>query len=72
MQTDEFAFVKGFDNKSAFNWWIKCVLKKKDRIVANVRKQEASYIKKSLKYGMELPKTVEQALTLDAMNKNNL
>ena len=38
MQTDEFAFVKGFDNKSAFNWWIKCVLKKKDRIVANVRK----------------------------------
>ena len=60
------------DHEHAFNWWVKHVLKKKDRIVASIRKQQASYLNKSHKFVMELPKTVEQALALDAKNGNTL
>ena len=46
------------------------MLKKKDRIIASVRKWQTRYLKKSHKFGIELPKTVEQAYILDAKNGN--
>ena len=55
-----------------FNWWVKHVLNKRDRIIASIRKQLIRYLKKSHKFGIELPKTVEQALALDAKNGNTL
>ena len=72
MQTAEFAVAQGIDHEPAFNWWVKHVLKKRDRIIASVRKQQTRYLKKSHKFGIELPKTVEQALALDAKNGNTL
>ena len=72
MQTAEFAVVQGIEHEPAFNWWVKHVLKKRDRIVASIRKWQTRYLKKSHKFGIELPKTVEQALALDAKNGNTL
>ena len=72
MQTAEFAVAQGIDHEPAFNWWVKHVLKKRDRIITSIRKQQTRYLKKSHKFGIELPKTVEQALALDAKNGNTL
>ena len=46
--------------------------KKRDIIVASVMTQQIRYLKKSYKFGIELPKAVEQALTLDVTNGNTL
>ena len=48
------------------------MLKKRDRIIASIRKCQTRYLKKSHKFGIELPKTVENALALDAKNGNIL
>ena len=42
------------------------MLKKRDRIIASIRKWQTRYLKKSHKFGIELPKTVDQVLALDA------
>ena len=60
------------DHELAFNWWVKHVLKKKDRIIASIRKLKTRYLKKSHKLVIEHPKTVEQTLALDAKNGNTL
>ena len=72
MQTAEFAVAQGIDHEPVFNWWVKHVLKKRVRILASVRKQQIRYSKRSHKFGIELPKTVEQALVLDDKNGNTL
>ena len=59
MQTAEFAVAQGIYHEPAFNWWVKHVLKKRDRIIASVRKQNIRYLKKSLKFGIKFPKTVD-------------
>ena len=41
-------------------------------MIASIQKWQSRYLKKSHKFGIELPKTVEQALALDAKNGNTL
>eukprot|EP00804_Cyclotella_cryptica_P024181 CCRYP_019499-RA/>CCRYP_019499-RA protein AED:0.42 eAED:0.48 QI:0/0/0/1/0.5/0.33/3/0/265 len=41
------------------------VLKKRDRIVSLVKRRSARYHKRTHKYGIELPKTVEEAYAID-------
>ena len=72
MQTAEFAVAQGIDHKSVFNWCVKHVLKKRDRIIASIRKLETRYLKKGHKFGIELPMTIEQALALGAKIGNTL
>ena len=48
------------------------MVKKRDRIVANIRKWQTRYLKRSHEFGIEPPKTVEQNSTLDAKNGNIL
>ena len=48
------------------------MLQKRDRIIASIRKQHTSYLKKNHKFGIELLKTVEHALALDSMNDKTL
>ena len=72
MQTAEFAVAHKIDHEPAFNWWVKHVLNKRDRIVFSVRKQQTRYFKKSHKVCVELPKMVEKPYALDAKNGNTL
>ena len=46
------------------------MLKKRDTIITSVRKQKPRYFKGSHKFGIELPKIVEQTHALDAKNGN--
>ena len=72
MQTAEIAVAQEIDHELAFSWWVKHVLKKRDRIIASIRRWQTRYLKRSRRFGIELPKTVEEALALDAKNGNTL
>jgi hypothetical protein len=47
-------------------------LKKRDRIISLVRKQTTRYLKRTHKFGIEVPKAVKEALDLDRKNGNIL
>ncbi len=63
---------KGIDLEPAFNWWVPHVLKKRDWIISLVCKWTTRYLKRTHKFGIEVPKTVKEALTLDRKNGNTL
>ncbi len=48
------------------------MLKKRDRIISLVCKRTTHYLKRTHKFGIEVPKTVKEALTLDRKNGNTL
>jgi hypothetical protein len=58
IETAEYAVTKGIDLEPAFNWWVPHVLKKHDRIISLVRKRTTRYLKRTHKFGIEVPKTV--------------
>ncbi len=62
----------GIDHKPAFNWWVPHVLKKRDRIISLVHKQTTHYLKRNHKFGIEVPKTVKEALDLNRKNANTI
>ena len=72
VQTAEFAVTQRIDHEPSFNWWLKHVLKKRDRMIASIRKWQTRYSMKSHKFSIELPKPVVQAYALDAKNGNTL
>jgi hypothetical protein len=63
---------KGIDLEQAFNWWVPHVLKKRDQIISLVCKQTTRYLKRTHKFGIDVPKTVKEALALDCKNGNTL
>jgi len=72
VQTAEYAISAGIDHEPAFNWWVHDVFKRRDRIISLVKKRETRYLKRTHKYGVRVPKTVQQALDLDRQNGNTL
>jgi hypothetical protein len=70
--TAEYAVTKDIDLEPAFNWWVPHVLKKRDRIISLFHKQTTHYLKRTHKFGIEVPKTVTEALALDRKNGNTL
>jgi hypothetical protein len=63
---------QGIDHKPAFNWWVPHILKKCDRIISLVCKGTTRYLNRTHKFGIEVPKTVKEALALDRKNDNTL
>jgi hypothetical protein len=58
----------GIDDEPAFKWWVPYTLRKRDVIVSAVNQQ----IKISgYKYGIKVPKDINEAKKLDELNKNN-
>ncbi len=62
LQVAEFAIANGIANEPAFTWWIKDTLKKRDRIISAIKTQ---YLKHTHKFGIQMPKTVQEALAID-------
>jgi hypothetical protein len=62
----------GIDHEPAFNWWVKHFLKKREQIISLVKRRQTRYLKRTHKFGIELPKTVQEALALDKKNGNTL
>jgi hypothetical protein len=65
LETAEYASTQGIDHEPAFNWWVPHVLKKRDRIISLVCKRTTRYLIRTHKFGIEIPKTVKEALDLD-------
>ena len=68
MQTAKYAATNDIDTEPAFNYWVPHTLKKRDRIISLVKKLQTRYLKKTHKFGIEMPKTVKEASKLDAKN----
>jgi len=59
----EYAVANKILEEPAFAWWARKVLRKRDRIIMKVK---SCYWKWTHKYGILLPKSVEEALRIDA------
>ena len=59
-------------NEQAFNWWVHHVLKKRDMIISAVKRCSVQYLKRIHKFGIELPKMVDEAVDIDKKNGNTL
>ncbi len=67
IETAEYAVTKGLNHEPAFNWWVPHVLKKRDQIISIVRRRTTRYLKRTHKFGIDIPKTVKEALALMAI-----
>jgi hypothetical protein len=62
IETPEYAVTKELDYEPV---WVPHVLKKRDQIISLVCKRTTHYLKRTHKFGIEIPKTVKEALALD-------
>jgi hypothetical protein len=59
----EYAVANQLANEPAFSWWVPQVLRRRNRII---KKLKSNYWIRTHKYGIRLPKSVKEALQLDA------
>jgi hypothetical protein len=62
VEVAEYAMVNKIIEEPAFAWWAKHVLRKRDRIIKKVKSR---YWDRTHKYGILLPKSIEEALRID-------
>ncbi len=48
------------------------MLRKRDQIISLVRRRTTRYLKRTHKFGIEIPKTVKEPLALDRKTRNTL
>ena len=65
LQVAEYAAARGLSDEPAFAWWVPYTLRKRDVIVSAVKVRRTSH-----KYGIEVPRTLKEALALDEKNGN--
>jgi len=58
----EYAIANNIAHEPAFKWWVKATLRTKDRIIGKVKSR---YWRTTHKFGIRLPKTVEEAYEID-------
>ena len=70
IETAEYAVAHGIAEEPAFAWWAKEILKKRRRILSKLGKSK--YWRTTEKFGIKVPKTVEEAQRFDRENGNTL
>ena len=69
VQLAEFAISNRIAEEPAFAWWVPFMMKKRNRILAKVK---SKYWLRSHKFGIRIPKSVEEAKKVDNQNRNTL
>ena len=69
VQVAEFALATHISMEPTFAWWVPFVLKKRNRILAKVK---SKYWLRTHKFGIGIPKSVEEAKKIDEQNGNTL
>jgi hypothetical protein len=69
VQVAEYAVQARIQKEPAFVWWVPYGLKKRLQIVSKVK---SKYWQRTHKYGIRIPKTIKEALKIDAENSNSL
>ena len=67
VEVAEFVKASGVDDEPAFAWWVPYTLSKRDRIIAAVNSRVK---KRTHKYGIEVPTSVDHAKRIDDKNAN--
>lgn len=62
VQLAEYAVANGIEHEPAFNWWVPKTLRRRDRIINKVK---SKYWRTTHKFGIRIPKTVEEAYEID-------
>ena len=68
VEVAEYAVANQIAEEPAFTWWVRQVLRRRDRIVGKVKSR---YWVRTHKFGIELPKSVKEALAIDERNSND-
>ena len=69
LEVAEYAQRSGIIQEPAFAWWCPHVIRKRDRVIKQVQHR---MIKKNLKFGAKVPRSLKEALTFDQENGNTL
>ena len=69
VQLAEYAHSHRIADEAAFAWWVPHVLRKRNRIIAAVK---SKYWTRTHKFGIRIPKSVEEARRLDRENGDTL
>jgi hypothetical protein len=69
VQVAEYSVQARIQEEPAFAWWVPYVLKKRLQIVSKVK---SKYWQRTHKYGIRIPKSIKEALMIDAENGNTL
>ena len=56
------------EKEPAFAWWVRTAIKQRDSMISKMAKR----VRKQMKFGIDIPKTFEEAVTLDKKNGNTL
>ena len=64
----EYAVANNIQSEPAFKWWVSYTIRKREAIISKVNSR---FTKKNVKFGIEVPSTVEEALELDRRNGND-
>jgi hypothetical protein len=65
----EYAVANNIDDEPAIAWWCNDVLRKRNRIISKVKSR---YWKTTHKFGVRMPKSIQEAFSLDTQNNNDL
>ena len=68
LETAEFVISRDIQDEPAFVWWVENTIKTWKRIIDKVKSR---YWKQTHKFGIEVPKLIEEAFNLNAKNRNN-
>ena len=69
IEVAEYAVRAHISNEPAFAWWVNSTLKRRNKVIKQVHHRLA---KKTHKFGIKVPNSVEEALRLDKDNGNDL
>ena len=65
----EYVVGNRISEEDAFSWWVPYTLNKRDQIITKVK---AHFLKKSHKFGVEVPTLAEETYIIDQKNNNTL
>ena len=69
LEVAEYARANSLEEEPAFRWWVPYTLKKRKHIISAIQQRVR---KNTHKYGIKVPKTIEEAYALDKANGNSL
>ena len=69
LEVAEYATRASISDEPAFAWWVNPTLKRRNKIIKQVQHR---LVKKSTKFGIKVPESVDEALRLDVENGNSL
>ena len=69
VEVAQYAVNNKIDHEPAFDWWVRDVVRRKNRLI---KMSKSAKVREGYKFGIQIPRDVEDALQLDRENGNTL